>query len=306
MEKQNASVTHSISPVTVPRTGVNPQNVLPATTSNLGGPAGQQGHPMAVDPTGWRQQAQGVGQDVAVGQQAGSSLRPPPTLEAVRSSSDISRAVRRLLTYYDDQAEMEVLQGKGPFGRRKSGCYNVTDTMNVKPEFKWPNEGYITNSSVKKPAYDNLSMAQWVAGQLHNISQVEDPMLMKLMLQQVTLSIRDAVAIPWAAVRAAWGVSMTELEEGRFQWSDQTQWSLNRINSSQIAVLNGQAVSNVSNKSRLCKCFNEGSCSHESHHEVYRHFCSSCFKHGRSLTHPEVKCSVKLSFKHQENAVPLR
>ena len=173
---------------------------------------------------------------MTVGQQAGSSLRSPPTLEAVRSSSDISRAVTRLLTYYDDQAEMEVLQGKGPFGRRKSGRYNVTDTTNVKPEFKWPNEGYITNSSVKNPAYDDLSMAQWVAGQLHNISQVEDPMLMKLMLQQVT---------------------------------DQTQWSLNRINSSQIAVLNGQAVSNVSNKSRLCKFFNEGSCSHESHHGVY-------------------------------------
>ena len=50
----------------------------------------------------------------------------------------------------------------------------------------------------------------------------------------------------------------------------------------------------------------KGSCSHESHHGVYRHFCSSCFKHGRSLTHPEVKCSVKLSIKHQENAVPLR
>ena len=108
MEKQNASVTSS-SPVTVPRASANSQNVLPAATSYLGGPAGQQEHPMAVDPTGWRQQAQGVGQDVAVGQQAGSSLRPPPTLEAVRSSSDISRAVTRLLSYYDDQAEMEVL-----------------------------------------------------------------------------------------------------------------------------------------------------------------------------------------------------
>ena len=150
-------------------------------------------------------------------------------------------------------------------------------------------------------------MAQWVAGQLHNISQVEDPMLMKLMLQQVTLSIRDAVAIPWAAVRAAWGVSMTQLEEGHLQWSDQTQWSLNRINSSQIGVLNGQAVGNMSNKSRLCKlCKNEGSWSHESHHGVYRHFCSSCFKNGRSLTHPELRCSTKLAFKPQECIVSSR
>ena len=44
----------------------------------------------------WRQQAQGVGQDVAVGQQAGTSHRPPPTLEAVRSSSDITQAETHL------------------------------------------------------------------------------------------------------------------------------------------------------------------------------------------------------------------
>ena len=154
MEKQNASVTSSSCPVTGPRRGVN---------SYLGGPARQQGHPKAVDPTGWRKQAQGVGKDVAGGQLAGPSFRPPPTLEAVRASSDVFKAVTRLLAYYDDQVEMEVLQGKGPFGCRKSGRYNVTDTMNVKPELKWPNEGYITNSSVKKPAYDDMNMTQWVA-----------------------------------------------------------------------------------------------------------------------------------------------
>ena len=306
MEKQNAPVVCASSPVTQVRRDGSAQNALATMNPYLGGPAGQQGHPRITDAVGWRQQAQGVEQDGSVIQQTGAGSRPDPTLEAVRSSSDVSRAVTHLLAYYDEQAETEVMQGKGPFGRRKSGRYNVTDTTNVKPEFKWPNEGYITNSSAKKPAYDDMNMAQWVAGQLHNISQVDDLTLVKMMLQQVILSVRDAVAIPWAAVRAAWGVSMTQLEEGRLHWSDQTQWSLNRINSSQVAVLNGQAVSNVSNKSRLCKFFNEGSCSHESHHGVYRHFCSSCFKNGRSLTHPEVKCSVKSSFKPHENAAPLR
>ena len=153
-----------------------------------------------------------------MGQHSGAIHRPPPTLEA-----DISRALMCLLTFYDEQAEMDVLQGKSQYARTRSGRYNVTDTTKVKPEFKWPNEDYITNSNVKKPAYDEMSMAMRVAGQLHNISQVEDPMLVKLMLQQVTLSIRDAVAIPWAAVRAAWGIAMTQLEEGRLQWADQTQ-----------------------------------------------------------------------------------
>ena len=52
MEKQNASVTSSNCLVTGPRPGVNSQNALPTTASYLGGPAGQQGHPKAVDPTG--------------------------------------------------------------------------------------------------------------------------------------------------------------------------------------------------------------------------------------------------------------
>ena len=34
---------------------------------------------------------------------------------------------------------MYILQGKGPDGCRKYGRYNVTDTTNVEPEFKWSN-----------------------------------------------------------------------------------------------------------------------------------------------------------------------
>ena len=77
----------------------------------------------------------------------------------------------QLLAYYDEQVDMDILQGKVPFAHRKSGCYNMADTTNVKPEFKWPNKGYITNSNAKKPAYDDRSIAQWVSGQLYNITQ---------------------------------------------------------------------------------------------------------------------------------------
>ena len=139
-----------------------------------------------------------------------------------------------------------------------------------------------------------MNMAQWVSGQLY-IIQVDDPILVKEMLHQVTLAMRDAVAFTWPAVREAWGVSMMQLEEGRLQWSDHTQWSLNRINSSQIVVLKGQVVSNSSHKTRSCKFYNEGSCSHELHHGAYLHFCSNCFKNRLTLTHPDVKCRVKLN-----------
>ena len=68
---------------------------------------------------------------------------------------------------------------------------------------------------------------------------------------------------------------MTQVEEGRLQWSDHTQWSLNRINSSQITVLDGQAVENTSQKTVLCKFSSAGLCSHNYYHGAFRHFCSS-------------------------------
>ena len=67
---------------------------------------------------------------------------------------------------------------------------------------------------------------------------------MRQLLTQVALSLTDAASLPWTAVRAAWAASMTQVEEGRLLWANETQWSLNRIGASQVAVLNGQSVTN--------------------------------------------------------------
>ena len=78
--------------------------------------------------------------------------------------------------------------------RRKSGRYNTTDTTTANREFRWPNEGYTAPAQSKRPSYDDLTSAQWRTGQLSNILQVNDIDLMKDMLTQVTLAVRDAVA----------------------------------------------------------------------------------------------------------------
>ena len=173
---------------------------------------------------------------------------------------------------YDKQADMDVLQNNCSFTSRKSGRYNLSDTTNVKPQLIRPNGDYITNSNTEKTAYNDMGMAQWVSGQLYNIIQLEDLTLVKQMLQ-VTISIRDAVAIIWLALRAAWEVSMTQLEEGYLHWSNHTQWLLNRTNSFQIAVLSGQVVGISSHRTWLCRFYNEGSCSRKCHHGAHCHFC---------------------------------
>ena len=154
------------------------------------------------------------------------------------------------------------------------------------PQFRWPNEGLVSASHLKKPAYDDLSLAQWTSGQLSNILLVEDPALSKCMLVQMAAAMRDAVSLPWPVVRSAWAVSMSDIEEGRLGWADAMQWSFNRISNSQLAMHNTQSVAASGSKVRICRYFNEGTCTSEGHHGTYKHFCAFCYKQGHFHVQP--------------------
>ena len=223
-----------------------------------------------------------------------------PKVDVLRSIPSISTAVSQLLASYDQQADREVLQGKSTVIRKKSGRYNTTDTTSLGPHFRWPNEGLISASHLKKPAYDDLSLAQWVSGQLAKILLIEDQVLSRDMLTQRAASMRYAVSLPWPVVRSAWAVSMTDIEEGRLNWADSMQWSLNRISNSQLAMHNTQSLAASGSKIRICRYFNEGTCTSETHHGTYKHFCSHCYKQGRSLAHPEIKCFHRSSISNQD------
>ena len=223
-----------------------------------------------------------------VNNEARDAIAPRP--DALRSIPSISTAVSQLLASYEQQSDRDILQGKSTVIRKKSGRYNTTDTTSMGPQFQWPNEGLITASHLRKPAYDDLSLAQWTSGQLSNILLVEDPALSKCMLIQMAAAMRDAVSLPWPVVRSAWAVSMFDLEEGRLGWADAMQWSLNRISNSQLAMHNTQSVATSGSKVRICRYFNEGTCTSEGHHGTYKYFCAFCYKQGRSLGHPEIKC----------------
>ena len=195
-----------------------------------------------------------------------------PRPDVLRSIPSISTAVSQLLASYEQQSDRDILQGKSTVIRKKSGRYNTTDTTSVGPQFQWPNEGLVSASHLKKPAYDDLSLAQWTSGQLSNILLVEDPALSKCMLVQMAAAMRDAVSLPWPVVRLAWAVSMSDIEEGRLGWADVMQWSLNRISNSQLTMHNTQSVAASGSKVRICRYFNEGTCTSEGHHGTYNHF----------------------------------
>ena len=154
-----------------------------------------------------------------------------PSLSILRQNQEISHSVNHVLASYENQAKMEVTQGKGT--QRKSGRFNNTDTVTLVPQFKWPNEGLSSVIGRKKVLYDNVTVSEWAAGQLSNIYLIQDPVLVK----QAT----------------AYAQSMHQVEQGTLQWQDTTQWALNRISSSQIAMANAATLSFQQSNKKVCK-----------------------------------------------------
>ena len=134
-----------------------------------------------------------------------------PGVDVLRSIPSISSAVTQLLASYDQQAVQDAVQGKGHITRWNSGRYNTTDTTLTGPQFRWLQEDLVTASHSKKPAYDDLNLAQWVPGHLSNALLIDDNTLLRNVLSQVVLAMREAISLPWQAVCSAWAVSMTEL-----------------------------------------------------------------------------------------------
>ena len=158
-----------------------------------------------------------------------------PNLHMLRTNQGISEVVNSLLTSYEGRAYSDLSQGK------KSGRYNLHDTVTTAPHLRWPNEGFHASNGKKRVTYDELSLPQWVSGQLSNIYAISDPTLLKQALLQVIHAMRDAVSLPWPTVRAAWASSMHQVEEGHLSWTDSTQWAINRLSASQVLLLRGPA-----------------------------------------------------------------
>ena len=214
-----------------------------------------------------------------------------PSLSALRQNHAISQSVNQVLASYESQAKMEATQGKGT--QRKSGRFNNTDTVTPLPQFRWPNEGLSSVTGKKKVLYDQLSVSEWAAGQLSNIYLIQDPVLVKQAMLQTIQVLKDATSLPWQAVRTAYAQSMHQVEQGTLSWQDTTQWALNMISSSQIAMANATTISFQQQNKKVCKFYNEGLCSNEGSHGNYKHVCSHCIKSGRNLGHPESKCVNK-------------
>ena len=215
-----------------------------------------------------------------------------PNINSLRQNPSISQSVAQIMSSYETQAKQEAAIGKNQH-TRKSGRYNTMDTIMSAPELRWPNEGYHNTNGKKRVVYDDLSLSEWAVGQLNNIYQIQDPVVVKKALLQTIMALKDATSLPWVAVRSAYANSMHKMEQGTLSWDDQTQWSLNRLSASQIAMANANISSAQGAHKKICKYYNEGTCTFESNHGNFRHICAFCSKLGKTSTHPETKCYSK-------------
>ena len=69
---------------------------------------------------------------------------------------------------------------------------------------------------------------------------MRDLTTVKHVLLQVILAMKDAISLPWPAVRGGWATSMHDLEEGYLGLQDTTQWSFNHLSASQISMASSQ------------------------------------------------------------------
>ena len=213
-----------------------------------------------------------------------------PNIDVLRRIPSVLEAVNKVLATYDAQLQSDLTQGKN--NTKKSGRFNTVDIVTAPAHLRWPNEGFQGVQGRKRLAYDDLTLPQWVSGQLSNIYNIQDPSVVKHALLQLIMATKDASSLPWPTVRDAWVVTMHAVEEGRLGWEDTNQWSFNRLGASQIALSNRQPTVQANRK--ICKYYNDSSCSHENHHGSYSHHCNFCMKQGRTLSHPESKCNFKV------------
>ena len=103
---------------------------------------------------------------VAVTNEARDTIAP--RVDGLRSIPSISTPVSQLLANYEQQSDRDTLQSKSTVIRKKSGRHNTTDTTSMGTQFRWPNEGLVSASNLKKPVCDDLSLAQWALGQLEH------------------------------------------------------------------------------------------------------------------------------------------
>ena len=230
------------------------------------------------------------------------------SIESLRNNPIIQQLVEERVALLETRMKTELSQGN--VLRKKSGRYNTADTPCGPTHMRWPNESCLVGTNRKRPAYDDLTMGQFVIGFLNNVRDTQDPQVARCMLTELNETIKLAENLSWPIARGAFATSMHKLEDGTLTWDCTRQLADNRLTFSQSAVFSGSVTmsprpgtptQNSGTLKRIaCKWYNEGSCPHSADHldasggTLFRHICMYCFRTlKRNNGHTELECMNK-------------
>ena len=159
-----------------------------------------------------------------------------------------------------------------------------------------------------------------MAGFCRIMKEEKSDKLKDCMLDYLIALLDDANGFSWQSAKASHAVLLWRMEQGEIaNWSETEKIDRVRCANAQRHTnghqssapyqrsrkyhgqtqVQGQTQAKVT-KTMPCVYYNDGSCSHQKHHETrgvyYKHICSTCFAHeGKSSAHSVVECRHKNS-----------
>ena len=149
---------------------------------------------------------------------AGATMASTATLEALKANPFIQQLVEERVAVLESRMKSELQQGNTQ--RKKSGRYNVADTLCGAAHLRWPNESCPVGMSRKRAIYDDLTLGQFVVGFLANVLGTPHQDTCRNMIHELMETIKLAENLSWPIARGAFAVSMQKLEDETLVWSD--------------------------------------------------------------------------------------
>ena len=190
----------------------------------------------------------------------------------------------------------------------------------VKQRVKWPHEYVLAGNNKDRINYNQLNITQWMAGFCRIMREEKCEESKDCMLDYLIALSDDANDFSWQSAKASHAVLLCRMEQGEItNWSETEKIDrVRRANAQRHTSgyqssapyqrskkyqgqtqVQGQTQAKVT-KTMPCVYYNDGSCSHQKHHETrgvyYKHICNTCFAHeGKSSAPSAVECRHKNS-----------
>ena len=223
---------------------------------------------------------------------AASTTTSGTTSDTVIPSIDFLKASDTIQARVDDRIrELQAVHPQGKFKSQRGG----SDTYWCRREIPWPQNHILSGTNKSRVSYDNLSMAQWIAGFCTIIKEESNVQTKNNMLSYVTDLMEDCHDFGWQSAKGAHAVVLCHMEENKVTWEETNK--LDRLRSQNPSLSVGKKFKSK-DKGVPCRFYQKGTCGQKTELEnggqLYLHVCEHCFLKGKSHPHSGKDCRQKL------------